>query len=467
MKPVNNFQSTTVHPPQAPEVEQTILASMMMEVESSSQALSLLVPIDFYDQRNRQIFQAFTEIYESGVSCDLVALESHLASKEQLKDVGGIEYLADLTRAAGASDHIGYYCKIVKDKSRARNSIDQFRQVIRRAHEPDQDIHELLIECEKFVYSNLVGESAERTKTIADLVQRSFDEVISIQGAAGGIIGLRSGLPIDQITGGFQKQKMYVVAGRPGMGKTAFMLQVMKQIASDGGRPGVISLEMGGVSLAKRMLLSEAGVDSQRARTGKLNDGEKNRLSTATDRLKKLKIVIDDSTEVTPASLRIKARMMKQVHQIGVLAVDYLQLMTSDDHKQSREQEVSSISRTLKLLSKELDIPVIALAQLSRKPDDRREWNTRPQNSDLRESGAIENDADVVLMLYRPEEYGLEKYKDGSSTENITELIISKHRDGPTGIKKVVFNAEQMNFSALHTPAQPAQSKPGMEWLYD
>jgi replicative DNA helicase len=244
------------------------------------------------------------------------------------------------------------------------------------------------------------------------------------------------------------------------MGKTAFLLNNLKYAALEGYRPGIISLEMGRNALGTRLMLAEAGIDNQRAMQGKLSEDELKRVNDAAIKLMDLGMVIDDTATLTPALLRIKARMMQQIHKIDLLAIDYLQLMRSDGNNQNRnrEQEVAEISRTCKLLAKEMNIPVLALAQLSREPDKRRGWSTRPQLSDLRESGAIEQDSNVVIFLYRPEYYALDTYPDGPdqgmNTDGITEVIIAKHREGPTGMKKIFFRKDAGSFENLSRQKQ-------------
>lgn len=269
-------------------------------------------------------------------------------------------------------------------------------------------------------------------------------------------IVLPTGMSFDQIISVPKKQTVIVLASRPGMGKTSLMNGIATGVAERGHRVGIFSLERGNRSLASRLIMADARIDSQRARSGRLTPNEMQKLRDSSSRFSQMGIILDDSTNLTPALFRLKARTMKKQHKVELIAIDYLQLMGGDTDKQSREQEVSELSHTFKLISKELDIPIIILAHLSQKPEERRGWGKRPQPGDLRESGAIEQDADVVMMLFRPEEYGLETYEDGSSTKNICEIIITKHRDGPTGLKKMIFQKETMRFEAYHP--EPAHS---------
>lgn len=438
-------------PPQAPEVEESVLGAMLIEIDSTPLALSKLRQQDFYLKRHQFIFKAIADLYHAGEETDMLTVEHHLTSKGLLDAAGGSNYLVDLLRSVSSAANIEYHAEIIRQKSLARQSIQSFHELINKFYDPSSNPSELLIEAEQFIYTQITGRAeGGRMELLADGMQQAVNHLKEIQGAAGGITGLASGLPHDEVTTGYHPGKVYVVAGRPGMGKTAFMLQNLKTIAKSGTIPGILSLEMDNLSLRTRLLLAEAGIENQRAYRGQLTDSEIERMEAAGKDLESLGMVMDDTTDLNPSMLRIKARMMKQVHKIGILAIDYIQLMTSD--QQVREQQVADISRTCKKLAKELEIPVIALAQLSRKPDDRRGWGTRPQLSDLRESGAIEQDADVVMFLYRPEEYGLEKYENtGASTAGVMEVIIAKHRNGPTGIKKIFFEKETISFKQLHS----------------
>jgi replicative DNA helicase len=452
----NDHKPTSRIPPQSVDTERAVLGSMLMEAQAASIALTELKPHDFYRPEHVTIFNEIRKIYDSGKNPDLLLLENSLQATGKLEPIGGMAALVDLTYSVASAADVDFLCEIVKQQSIKRQLIERFTKAIDQAYNPEADFKGLLTSAESFLYSVLTGENTQRMQTMDIIMGETLQEIERIQQADSSIIGLASGLPHDEILSGYQKQKSYVIAARPGMGKSAFMLQHVEAFAQNGSRPGVLSLEMGNRSLGNRLIMADAAVDSKRARTGRLTPDELQRCRESAAKLSKMNIVIDDSTHLTPALLRVKARMMKQQHKIDVLALDYLQLMQADDNQQNREREVAEVSRTCKLISKELDIPVIILAQLSRKPEERRGWGKRPQNGDLRESGAIEQDADVVLMLFRPEEYGLDRYENGESTANICEVIITKHRDGPTGLKKLIFDKNTMQFKKKHPqPAPP------------
>ena len=439
--------------PSSPENERAVLGSMMSDHQAAMKAVSLLKADDFYDRIYKTVFASITRIINAGREADMMSVESDLSDIGHLEAVGGAGGIADLARAHGSPADIESYCAVVRNKAKARRFITRMKQLTQEAYDPSQNIDELLRQTETEVYDLLIGNQTGRIYGMDQIMDDALRHIMKAQEYDGGVVGLPSGLPYDKTLAGFQAAKMYVIAGRPGMGKTAFMLQNILAIARNGHPCGVISLEMGYVSLGTRMMLSHAGVDTHRAQTGQLNQGEIGEIKKSAEALKDVGVFIDDTTQVDPATLRIKARMMKQVHKIKLLAVDYVQLMTSDNP--SREQQVSEISRTCKELSKELDIPVLALAQLSRKPDERRGFSTRPELGDLRESGSLEQDADVVMFLYQPAKYGIERYDNGTKCEGITEVVIKKHRDGPTAVWKLVFEPQYMKYLPISTDEPP------------
>ena len=446
--------SLTIQMPAAPDTEQSVLGAMMTDNQMALTALSMLGSEDFYSSSHRTIFRVISHLINQGNLVDLITVENTLSSRGELEGIGGNNLLSNISRAAGLN--VEYSCQILIQKKKARQLIEKLSRIVQRAHQPSEDPDGLLNEAESALHEIMTKDVSGNTYDMKQVMTDTLEELLSIQDSDNGIIGLPSGLPYDKTTSGFQSGKVYVIAARPGMGKTAFMLHNIRNIARDGHRCGVISLEMGYKSLGARLLLAQAGIDSQKARTGKLNQGEINALYEAVNQLQNAGIWIDDTTQLDPSLLRVKARMMKQIHGIELLAIDYLQLMTSGKkvRYESREQEVSDFSRTCKMISKDLDIPVLSLAQLSREPDKRNGWGTRPQLSDLRESGSIEQDADVVMFLYRPEEYGLKNYEEsdpeaGMSTRGITELLITKHRDGPTSAIKLVFDPSKMKYYPL------------------
>lgn len=440
--------------PAVPDAEQSVLGAMMIDNQMALTALSMLGNEDFYSSSHRTIFRVISHLINQGNLADLVTVENTLSARGELEGIGGNDVLLNISRATGMN--VEYNCQILIQKKIARQLIEKMSSIVQRAYQPSEDPDGLLNEAESVLHEIMTKDMSGNTYDMKQVMTDTLEELLSIQDSDNGIIGLSSGLPYDKTTSGYQSGKVYVIAARPGMGKTAFMLHNIQNIARDGYRCGVISLEMGYKSLGARLLLAQAGVDSQKARTGRLNPGEIDALYKAASQLQNAGIWIDDTTQLDPSLLRVKARMMKQIHGIDLLAIDYLQLMTSGKKAryESREQEVSDFSRTCKMISKDLDIPVLSLAQLSREPDKRNGWGTRPQLSDLRESGSIEQDADLVMFLYRPAEYGLHVYPDdqhdaGMKTEGITEVLICKHRDGPTGGTKLKFDPSKMKYYPL------------------
>lgn len=450
--------SVDIENPQAPpasiSAEEDVMSHLLMDPLSQPEIFDSLKADQFYGVQTRDAYQAARTMYLRGDSVDLHSLSVELESLGKESN----HWLSDLTSEYHRD--VKMQIRLIKDLSLIRQFHIRFSQHMRDVYTPGVNAKDLLLSAEKDLYNLLVGDQPTNTVPMSDMLDQTVEELLSVQESANGVTGIPSGLDYDQITSGWQKGEFYIIAGRPGMGKTAFVLQNLKAAASQ-INVGLCSMEMGSKSLIIRILLAEAGVDTWKARSGRLNDSEKQRVREAKQRLSDLGIILDDTTDMDPSRLRIKARMMKQRYDIGLLAVDYLQLMKADND--SREQQVAEISRTCKLLSKELDIPVLGLSQLSRKPDDRRGWGTRPQLGDLRESGALEQDCDVAMFLYRPEEYGLDTYPDGSSTEGITEVIVDKHRNGPTGTKKLLFVKEHMSFENLQVnPVGPA---PEPHWL--
>lgn len=461
---VVNFDTENIAPQWSQQSEQTVLGVMLVSSEDQPLIFEQLTENDFYNPAHRQIFAIARESFIAGRQVDLISVELSLEKAGQLEGIGGTAYLAELTSQAVGD--ITYPIERVKELSRLRAFSDLMTRRLQQAREPGADVNKILMDAEQDVYSLLTGESSRNTATMAEVMMATVKHLDSIQGSKSGVTGIPSGLPYDEITGGWQKGEFYVIAARPGMGKTAFMLQNLKAAAQADYPCGVISMEMSSESLASRMLLAEAGLDSWKARTGRLSADEIRRMHEVAPRLYDLGIVFDDTTDMSPSMLRIKARMMKQRFNIQLLAVDYVQLMHSDNP--SREQQIAEVSRTCKLLAKELDIPVLGLSQLSRKPDDRGGWNARPRLGDLRESGALEQDADAVIFLFRPEEYGLKVHQDdGQSTEGLVEVIIDKHRNGMTGSKKLFFRKETMTFEKIYRAPVPHPADAMPVWYDD
>lgn len=443
-------------PPQAVEVEESVLGSMLIDIDAAHMALFLLKADDFYNPANKHIFQAIQRLHERDNPLDMVAVEAMLRDQGQLENSGGTAYLGQLTRSVSSASSIEYHCQIIKEKALKRNLILSSSEVITHAYDAVTDPYDLLDMAEQKIFELANAGTRIVAKHINDILKDTLDHLVEIRGQSSGITGVPTGLDIDQLTAGWQKGDLIIVAARPSMGKTAFVLSVTRNAAlySDPAKRTNIaffSLEMSDMSLVQRMLTMEARINAQDARTGKLNDADFTRLVEAAGRLHSAGIFIDETPSISVMELRSKCRRLKNEHDIGLIVIDYLQLMTAGPgfgNERNREQEIAYISRSLKALAKELSVPVIALSQLSRAVE-QRGTSKKPQLSDLRESGSIEQDADVVLFLYRPEYYQIQTLDDGRPTNGIAEIIVGKQRNGPVGSKYVQFVKEYARFENL------------------
>lgn len=450
------YEAPQKTPPQSTDVEKYILGTCFVEDEAMFTALEQLEPSDFYAKQNELIFRAIKSLFDKQGEMDLIAVENYLRDQGQLETVGK-EYLSSMFQYSRSANKIESYCKTVKDKATKRNLITACGAIIERAYEPSESTQSVVDFADRQIFDVINSEVVSHTHTPREVIEGALEHLLLIQEHENGITGIPSGLKtLDEITAGWQSSNMIVIAARPSMGKTAFALHCLKEAAKD-GHVGLLSLETSYKSIGNRLIISEAGIDGQKARKGKLSEEEKIKAQNAAAKLLDMGIIIDDATSVTASKFRAKAKALKKKFDIRMLGVDFLQLMKSD--RDNREQQIAEISRACKLLCKELDIPVLALSQLSRKCEGRPGLNKRPQLSDLRESGAIEQDADVVISLFRPEYYGITKYPEtepdnwkGVSTDNICEVIVGKQKDGPTGMARLVFSKQNMRFSDYASP---------------
>lgn len=462
MEPKSNSQNVPAKtepegllPPQAQEVEESVLGGMLIEQEAASICLQLLQVDDFYNPANRNVFKVLQELFEKDRPIDIITVENELRDKEMLDRIGGPGYLAQLTRSVSSAANIEYHAQILIEKSIKRRLITTCNEMMRQAYDATSDPYELLDTAEQQIFELANARANLSTKTLADVLKDTLSYLEEIRGKSSGITGVPSGLDLDRLTAGWQPGDLIIVAARPSMGKTAFTLSMARNTAlfpDEEKRWGVaiFSLEMSDQSLVQRLLTMEARISAQSARTGRLQDDEFKKMIEAAGRLHQAKIFIDDTPGLSIMELRSKCRRLKNEHNIGIVIVDYLQLMTGpqNDRSSSREQEIANISRGLKALAKELNVPVIALSQLSRAVE-QRGGDKRPQLSDLRESGSIEQDADVVCFLYRPEYYGITTDEVGNSTENIAEVIVGKQRNGPTDTVRLNFIEDYARFENL------------------
>ncbi len=431
-------------PPQSIEAETSVLGGVLIENDALNLVLEILQEGDFYREAHRKIFAAIVHLYEHSEPVDLITLSEVLKTRAELEDVGGIEYLNSLVNGVPTAANISYYAKIIKEKGILRKLINRATEIISQSYANSGDVDDFIDQAERTIFE--ISEDRVRPSfyPIKDLIKSSFKTIEQLYEKRQLITGVATGFQrIDELTSGLQPSDLIIVAGRPSMGKTAFALNIAQNASLHGGvSSAIFSLEMSKEQLALRMLCSEAKVDAHRLRGGFLSESDWPRLTRAAGSLSEAPIFVDDTPGISALEMRAKARRLKIEHNLGLVVVDYLQLMRGRSRTESREQEISDISRSLKALAKELRIPVIALSQLNRRVEER--GDKRPQLSDLRESGAIEQDADVILFLYRDEVYNKSEESKGKA-----EVIIGKQRNGPTDKVDLAFLDKYTRFENL------------------
>ena len=426
------------------EAERCVLGAILIHNEAFNVAAELIDSHDFFRVAHRLVFDKMVGLNERGHVIDLVTIKDELGRSGHLDEVGGAAYVAGLADGVPRSTHVEHYARIVKEKATLRNLIHSASKILSTAYEAEQDAGTVLDQAEQEIFSIAEDRIHTGFVPLGDLVQGSFTAIEHLQQHKGLVTGIPTGfVDLDNLTSGFQPSDLIIIAARPSMGKTSFVLNVAQHIGTKTDRTvGFFSLEMSREQLFMRMLTSEAEVDSHRFRGGFLSERDYGRLSTALGRLAEARVYIDDSAGLGVLEARAKARRLKAEHGLDLLVIDYIQLMQGRGRFENRTQEVASISRALKGLAKELAVPVVALSQLSRAPESRSD--RRPQLSDLRESGALEQDADVVMFIYRDEQYGATP-----ENENLAEIIIGKQRNGPTGTVKMAFLKQYTRFANL------------------
>jgi replicative DNA helicase len=438
-------------PPYAPEAEVSVLGALLLDGDAVAKAMEIVDDTMFYKEANRRIYRAMIRLFQRGQVVDPVTLGNELQNTDELESVSGLSYIAELLDAVPTAANVEYHARIVRERALLRKLIEASSVTIRSAYEPgERTVEEILDEAEQRVFQVAQSHEREGFVWIKKILYPTFEKIEQLQAAQGGITGVPTGFPnLDDMTGGYQPGDLVIVAARPSMGKTAFVTGSALHAAIAHQTPvAVFSLEMSKEQVVQRMLCSEALVDLGRLLRGRLQDEDYSRLALAAGHLNTAPIWIDDSGSLSVLEMRAKARRLKADQpDLGLIIVDYIQLMRGGGDAENRQQEVSAISRGLKGLSKELGVPIIALSQLSRAPEQRADH--RPQLSDLRESGSIEQDADLVMFLYRPEYYlpPLEAQEKGLVGK--AELIIGKQRNGPTGIAELYFRKECARFEAL------------------
>lgn len=421
-------------PPQNLEAEQAVLGAILLDSDSLVTAMERITSDDFYRTSHQRIFESMIELAEENEPIDLITLTARLQTKQQLEEIGGIKYLSELANAVPTAANIDYYAQIVEEKSMLRRLIRAATNIVTDGYAAADDVGDLLSDAEKRILEISQRRSSTGFVAIRDVLMEVFDKVEFLYNNKGGTTGVKSGFhDLDKMTSGFQRSDLIIVAARPSVGKTAFALNIAQNVGvREKETVAIFSLEMGAAQLVQRMICAEANVDAGRMRTGFLESDDWEKLTMAIGALSEANIYIDDSPSVTVADIRAKCRRLKQEKGLGMILIDYLQLIHGRGKGDNRQQEVSEISRTLKQIARELDVPVIALSQLSRGVEQRQD--KRPMMSDLRESGSIEQDADIVAFLYRDDYYDKESEK-----KNIIEIIIAKQRNGPVGTVELAF----------------------------
>lgn len=434
--------------PNSQEAEEAVIGSMLLDQEAVIQASEKLNEHDFYNPRYKVLFSAIVELQQEGRPADLVTLVDKLHEKNVAEDISSVEFLSNIISAVPTSANVRYYADIVQQKSQLRDLIRTTEDITNRCYQDSSNVAELMEDTERNIFQLVQGRAASEDFTpIKDIALETLESIQSASQNSGTVTGLSTGFrDLDYRTAGLQPSDLILIAARPSMGKTAFALNIAEYVAMINHVPtAIFSLEMSKVQLAKRLVSMNSKVDSQHIRTGTLEDDEWAKITESSIILGESSLFIDDTGSISINELRSKCRKLKMEHGLGLVMIDYLQLMSgsSSNKNISRQQEISDISRSLKSLARELDCPVIALSQLSRKVEERED--KRPILSDLRESGAIEQDADVVMFLYRDEYYT----KDASTQKGVTEVIIGKQRNGPTCTVKLKWLGQYTKFANL------------------
>jgi replicative DNA helicase len=447
-------------PPYSEDAEQAVLAAMLIDQDAVMRAIEVVDDSMFYAERHRRIYRAMMSITERGSVVDPLTLADELGRKGELDGAGGKDYIGFLVDAVPTAANVEYHAKIVKEKALLRRLIEVSTEIVGEAFSGGQTADELLDLAEQKIFQVAQQRTSEGFSRIKDLMWTTMERIESISAGGETVTGVASGFTdLDEYTSGFQPSDLIIIAARPSMGKTAFVLNMAQHAAIENQQKvAFFSLEMSKDSLVQRMLTSEARIDAQKLRKGLLRDDDFPRLARAAGILTHAPIWIDDTAGITLLEMRSKARRLKAEQGLDMIVVDYLQLMQGPANSESRQQEVSQISRGLKALAKELSVPVLALSQLSRAPEQRAGDSKRPQLSDLRESGAIEQDADLIMFIYRPEVYDGPVDKDGNSLEGKAEIIIGKQRNGPIGFVNLFFHKNYTRFEnfSQRNPGPPS-----------
>ncbi|MTT31077.1 replicative DNA helicase [Terrilactibacillus sp. BCM23-1] len=446
-------------PPHNIEAEQAVLGAIFLEPSSVTVASEALLPEDFYRTSHQLIFSVMLTLSERGEPVDVITLTNELRNEKRLEEVGGISYLAELANSAPTAANIEYYTGIVEEKALLRRLIRTATSIVSDGYTREDNVSSILDDAEKNILEVAQRKRTSEFQSIKDVLMATYDNIEALQNRKGDITGVPTGfIELDRMTAGFQKNDLIIVAARPSVGKTAFALNIAQNVATRTDETvAIFSLEMGAQQLVMRMLCAEGNINAQKLRTGALDEEDWQKLTMAMGSLSHAGIYIDDTPGVRVNDIRAKCRRLKQEKGLGMIVIDYLQLILGNggsNRSENRQQEVSEISRTLKAIARELEVPVIALSQLSRGVESRQD--KRPMMSDIRESGSIEQDADIVAFLYRDDYYDKESEK-----QNIIEIIIAKQRNGPVGTVELAFIKEYNKFVNLDRKHDVSDMPPG------
>lgn len=431
-------------PPHSSEAEQTVLAAAMIDHMAVEKIINLLNSDDFYYEANKEIFESIKQVHIENIPVDVVTVTEELKKRGKIDYVGGFEYLAQLTDNIITSKNVEAYCNIIKEKSTLRKLISVSNEILEKGYKENEEVQKIIELAESRIFSISQNRNINSFSEIKDVLLQVFDQLEERAMHKGSLTGLTTGYDdLDRMTSGLQKSDLILLAARPSMGKTALALNIAINAVKTGASVALFSLEMSKEQYVQRIISMESMVESGKLRTGSLNDDDWSRLLTIMSTISSYKVFIDDTASISLFEMMSKCRRLKMEKGLDLIVVDYLQLMTDGGRTDSRQQEISNISRGLKAMARELDCPVMALSQLSRAPELRTDH--RPIMSDLRESGAIEQDADVVMMLYRDEYYN----KEESEKKGITEVIITKQRNGPVGTVELAWVEQYTKFGNI------------------